>query len=142
MARQYGVQKVRLDHVLRVLAAIEPVGYSNLVAELANHFSCASRTAQDALSILRRAHFVETRRARAERAAGRVSWTASPPLIDTSRRFYVVSERGHYLLNHPGATATPGRPQALHDLPLAKGSPIPAGSDQTPRRARRGTRPL
>jgi len=24
-------------------------------------------------------------------------------LIDASRRFYLVSEQGHYLLNHPGA---------------------------------------
>ena len=103
MARQYGVQKVRLDEALRVLAALEPVGYSKLVAELANHFRCATRTAQDALSILRKAHFVETTPARAERPAGRGTRMSSPPLIDASRRFYLVSEQGHYLLNHPGA---------------------------------------
>ncbi len=103
MARQYGVQKMRLDQALAVVAALEPIGYSALVAELADHFHCAERTAQDALSILRRGHFVETTSARLGDRPGGTRATGQPSLIDTSRRLYFVSDRGHYLLHHPAA---------------------------------------
>jgi hypothetical protein len=103
MARQYGVQKVRLDQALAVVAALEPVSYSELVAELEDHFHCARRTAQDALSILRKGHFVETAPARTADRAALGQATGPSCLIDTRRRLYFLSDRGHYLLQHPAA---------------------------------------
>jgi hypothetical protein len=103
MARQYGVQKVRLDQALAIVAFLEPVAYNELVAELAEHFHCARRTAQDSLSILRKGHFVETTSARTGDPPQGGLATGQPSLIDTSRHLYFLSDRGRYLLQHPAA---------------------------------------
>jgi hypothetical protein len=103
MARSNRVQKVRLDQVLRVLAALEPIGYSTLVAELADCFQCAPRTTQDALAVLRKGHFIETAPARTTDGAARHPAPSAAPLIDTSRRLYFLSDRGRYLHDHPAA---------------------------------------
>jgi hypothetical protein len=103
MARPYGIQKVRLDEVLLVIAALEPIGYSTLVAELEDHFQCRTRAAQDALSILRKGHFIETAPARTADQAAHYRVARAEPLIDTSRRLYFLSDRGRYLHQHPAA---------------------------------------
>jgi hypothetical protein len=88
MARQYGVQKVRLQEALSLLLAAEPLSYAAWTGEIAERFGCSTRTAQDAITVLRRGRWVER---------------ASPPptLIQSDRRFYRVSERGRYVLEHP-----------------------------------------
>lgn len=103
MARQYGVQKVRLDQALAIVAFLEPVAYNELVAELADHFNCARRTAQDALAILRKGDYVQTTSARTAELPGGRRTAGTRSLIDTSRRLYLLSDRGHYLLQHPSA---------------------------------------
>jgi hypothetical protein len=93
MARKYGVQKIDLDGALRLLTEIEPIGYVSLVREIAAEFDCAERTAEDALTVLRRGGWIET--------TSVCSTDRAKPLIDSSRRHNRVSERGHYVLNHP-----------------------------------------
>jgi hypothetical protein len=83
----------RLQEVLEPLAGLEPIAYSEFVTELADEFGRSKRTAGDSLAVLRRACYVEVDGRPAARATGR--------LIETGRRYYRVSERGHYVLGHP-----------------------------------------
>src|SRR4051812_6486586 len=96
MARQYGVEKVTLIEALKELRALEPAGSSALVVVLMDCFGCARRTAEDAISVLQRGRWIEsTPRSR------RIEEITKPATYDKTRRYYRVSERGHYLVRHP-----------------------------------------
>jgi hypothetical protein len=95
MARQYGAEKVNLIEALKELRALEPVGYSVLVAALIDRFGCARRTAEDAVSILQRGRWVES-----TPRSPRIEEIVQPSPYDKTRRYYRVSERGHYLVRH------------------------------------------
>jgi hypothetical protein len=97
MARQYGVQKVDLLVVLRLVRRLEPISYTALVGRLTKRFECSDRTAKDSISVLRRGGWLDDDGEVLLRAGdGNNAAAAGQQLLR-------VSARGHYLLNHPRA---------------------------------------
>jgi hypothetical protein len=87
--------KIDLFEALDLIWALEPIGYSELAGELSTRFRCSERAAEDAITILGSGRYVETK------AAPRRDPGQPEGLFALRRRLYRVSERGHYLLNHP-----------------------------------------
>ena len=86
--------KIDLFEALDLIWELEPISYSELVAELSAEFRCSERTAEDAITILGNGRYVETKAAPARNPG------QPEGLFAMRRRLYRVSERGHYLLNH------------------------------------------
>jgi DNA-binding MarR family transcriptional regulator len=80
-------EKVELLGALELLATEEPLRSGVFVFVLQDEFECSPRAAKDAIKILHRGHYIERRR----------------DTVDRRRVYYTVSDRGHYLMNHPRA---------------------------------------
>ena len=55
--------KIDLLEALDLIWELEPISYSELVAELSAEFRCSERTAEDAITILGNGRYVETKAA-------------------------------------------------------------------------------
>jgi hypothetical protein len=82
--------KVDLHFVLELVDELQP-SYSELVDAISNHERCSKRTAQDAITILRRAGYVKTERAPRN----------GPGQYGARRTLYRPSARGQTVLGHP-----------------------------------------
>jgi hypothetical protein len=87
MARK---RKVDLHFVLELVDELQP-SYGELVDEISDHECCSKRTAQDAVTVLRRASYVKAERA-PRNGHGQ---------YDSRRTLYRVSARGQTVLGHP-----------------------------------------
>jgi DNA-binding MarR family transcriptional regulator len=78
---------VDLLEALELLSAEEPLRSGVFSLALQEHLGCSARLAQDAITILRRGRYL----------------TGQQDENDRRRIYYRLSDRGHYLINHPKA---------------------------------------
>lgn len=84
-------RKVNPFEALELVGMAEPISYGDLVQAITEENRCSERTAENTITVLRRARYVET-----EPVAG----DSSSP-YDLRRTFYRVSDRGARVLDHP-----------------------------------------